>query len=82
MTWVGELSSIKLSMGQKRSSNEKGTSDSAPEIVKLDQVEETFCPIEDQAYIDQLYQPVEPSQLISKQQTTSIYLTRTQPTTT
>ena len=36
MTWVGELSSIKLSMGQKL---EKGTSDSASEVMKLDHVD-------------------------------------------
>ena len=74
MGWIGELSSIVLSMGQKLINGaERCNSDSNSEIFKLDLVNEQYRP-SDSALIEQLYKPVEPSDLISKQQTTMIYL--------
>ena len=76
MGWLGELSSMVL--GRILSGGDRCNSDSASEIerlVKLEQVDHTYQPTE-QSVIDQLYEPVEPCDLISKQQTTMIYLTK------
>ncbi len=77
MGWINELSSLVLSMGQKLISGAENlcNSDSNSEVVKLDQVHEHYRPTLDYAQIEQHYRAVEPSNLISKQQTTNIYLT-------
>ena len=78
MGQFGELSSMVLSRrGSKLVSQmEKQTDESCSEMIKFEMVDDTYHPCE-LSQIDQLYLPVEPSNLISKQQTTSIYLAQT-----
>ena len=64
MGWFGELSSMVL--GRLISGGDRNTSESASEIIKLDQVDEKYNPTE-QSIIDQLYEPVEPGDILSKQ---------------
>ena len=74
MGWMGELSSMVL--GRLVSGGERGFSECASEAMKLDKVDDAYKPTELSA-IDQLYEPVEPCDLLSKQQTTMIYLAKT-----
>lgn len=57
------------------SGGDQCTSDDASEIIRLGYVDCTYRPA-DQGEIEQLYAPVEPSNLISNGQTTSVYLTK------
>ena len=63
----GELSSMVHSRGPKLiSAVEKQTDEGNSEMIReLDMVDDTYSPL-DLTQIDQLYQPVEPSDLISK----------------
>jgi len=51
------------------------TSDASSEITRLDTLDSTYRPA-DHAQVDKIYAQVEPSDLISKGQTTSVYLAR------
>ena len=75
MGWMGELSSVMLSKCQKLFSVH---SDSASEqtLKQLEPVSLVYRPT-DLAIIEQIYLPVEKSDLISKQTTTMIYLVKT-----
>ena len=64
MGWMGELSSMIL--GKIISGGDHGPSECASEIVKLEKVDDTYRPTE-LSTIDQLYEPVEPCDLLSKQ---------------
>ena len=80
MGWINELSSMVFSMGHKLiSGGDKQCASAAgdnslSELCKFEQVDEFYRP-HDLAEITKIYKPVEPSDLISKQQTTMIYLT-------
>ena len=70
-----------LSMGQKLISQAEKTpqSDDFDDGMILDRILDDYRP-SDPALLDSLYQAVEPSDLISKQQTTNIYLTKNKQT--
>ena len=82
MGLAGEVSSMVLSRGGQKmiSGHEKYNSDSNSELFKLDKVDCTYKPF-DSAQVNKIYHVVEPSCLISKQLTTSIYLVRTRQNT-
>ena len=55
-------------------SGERSISEVSSEVQRLGFVDTRYKPV-DQSEIEKLYAPVEPSGLISKGQTTSVYLT-------
>ena len=63
MGWIGELSSMVLSMGHKLIS---GASDSCSEVHRVGPIDNDYKP-QDMAQLEQLYKPVEPGNLISRQ---------------
>ena len=77
--WIGEISSMMLGMGQRLISGASGDklyhSGSASEIPRLDPVDESYRPT-DLAVVGKLYCAVEKSDIIRKQLTTTIYLTK------
>ena len=64
MGWMGELSSMII--GKLLPGGDRGLSECTSEIVKLEKVDETYRPTE-LSTIEQLYEPVEPCDLLSKQ---------------